>query len=58
MITSVKIHDLSKDEDNISYIAKNESDCRDFVDLDVFKLVREHGNIITMGCVIGEPVFS
>jgi len=50
---TVKIHDLTN---WTSYIAKSEDDCKDQTDLQVFKLVSETKETITMGKVIGERV--
>jgi len=41
---------------NRRYIATKESDCKDQTDLEVFKLVCFHQDVITMGKVIGHIV--
>lgn len=51
------IHDLSGDEPT-SYIAYGPQDCKDDTDRSAFQACREHGEVITMGLVIAEPVSS
>jgi hypothetical protein len=50
---AVAIHDLSKDE---VYIAHNESDCLDETDKSAYQEVVKFNCIVTMGCVIAEPL--
>ena len=49
----VIIHDVSK---NGYYLASRLADCRDETDKQVYKLVNETFDVITMGCIIGEPL--
>lgn len=50
----VRIYDGSKHWD--SYVAEKGEDCKDETDRQVFKLVNEHDDAITMGVVIGTPM--
>jgi len=52
----VWINDLTKDTaEEIRYLATCEKDCKDDLDLRVYRLVLEFDDVITMGKVIGEP---
>ena len=51
----VRLHDRSYDPTRV-YVAESKDDCKGALDADVYGLVCEFGDVITMGCVIGEPV--
>jgi len=50
----VQINDLSYDP-TLCYWMESQEDARESLHLEVFDLVREHGNTITLGKVIGCP---
>lgn len=52
---AVRINDISGNVD-ITYLATTINQCQNDTDKQVFKLVEETGEVITMGKVIGEPV--
>ena len=54
-IKHVIIHELM---DFTLYIATCESDCKDDTDKSVYRSVLYHGDVITMGKIIGEPVWQ
>lgn len=57
----VRIHDLSKRDRNSdvkSYLAKSEKDCKDNVDKSAYQAACQHLEVITMGCVIAEPMLN
>jgi len=51
----VRLHDRSYDPTRV-YVVESKDDCKGALDADVYGLVCEFGDVITMGCVIGEPV--
>lgn len=52
---AVRINDISGNVDKV-YLATHANQCQTTTDKEVFKLVEETGEVITMGKVIGEPV--
>lgn len=49
----VKIHYIEEEE---SYTAESEADCRDEFDRRLYRTVVEHGKTICMGKFVGEPI--
>ena len=52
---AVRINDISGNVDKV-YLATHVNQCHNTTDKEVFELVEETGEVITMGKVIGEPV--
>lgn len=55
--TYIIIHDIGG-EQATSYIAYSRADCKDDTDRSAYDACCEHGEVITMGMVIAEPVSS
>ena len=49
----VHIHDCDSEVD---YVAYSVDDCYDAVDMDIYELVQQFDDVITIGRTIGEPV--
>ena len=52
----VQIHTRNEDGTRHTYTAHTLSDCIDSTDRLAMELCLEHGDTITIGCVIAEPV--
>lgn len=54
-LVGVKIHDLENEDEYEMYSSK---DAKDSVDLSVYNSVLKHNDTITMGKIIGEPIYE
>ena len=53
-LVAVEIDDF----DNGKYLARSEGDCRDYIDMMIFRRVMETGGVISQGSTSGRPIYE
>tara|TARA_R110002012_G_scaffold228109_1_gene400312 strand:- start:64 stop:258 length:195 start_codon:yes stop_codon:yes gene_type:complete len=49
---------VNSDDELVEYTVTKASECRDSLDRMAYELAVEHMNIVTIGCVIAEPIMG